>query len=587
MECVVACADVLVIGGGAAGLRAAAEAAALGTSVTLCSKSTLGTGGSTFLYPYGSIGINAITHPETGDNVDRFFQEIIEAGGGAVQEDLAWILAEQATDRFIELEKRGVRFKRGEDGGYRSVIPCFGKRMRGANANVIEYRNALLSWIRAEGVCVLEHTAALELIAQDGVCHGAILSDSKGKVTILWATATIIATGGNAGSFAYAESSPECCGESYAMAYDAGARLINLEFIQFAPAIVWPMPLGPFLNKALLSGFTLENKNGEQFLRRYIPNEINPCECIADRVHDDPFSSSNRGKYFDIALYEEWRIGKACEHGGLRICFDRRMLRDNPYPFVMEWAEDLNRRGVDPFGEGFEILPHAFSCNGGVLIDCNAQTDVAGLFAAGEAAGGMHGADRLGGNAMAATQVFGRIAGANAAQYASRSSARPLDSALKVFSQLMMDADTGNAPMDCEEASARLKRILWQGASLCRSEERIDEALNELRIIAREVNPAASIREGTAPQAAFALKHQLTSTELTLRAVRLRQESRGAHYRGDHPIPDQRYCGYFTLRRDCDMVRCDFHSASSGLPSESIIGNCGESKSLNGKKALG
>lgn len=539
-------ADVLIAGGGAAGLRAAAAALECGARVMLCSKKQPGSGGSTFLYPGGSIGMNAITHPETGDSPEIFYREILSAGQGALKKELAEILAERCTDEFRALEAQGVRFRRNADGSYRSVVPCFGRLLRGANADVADYRRALLRG--AQGAEVLAGTSVLSLVVQDGVCCGAVAEDVGGRLLLLRAGAVIFATGGGADLLDFAESSCDLSADGCAMAYLAGVPLVNLEFIQFAPAIVHPLALASFWPKALASPFTLTNGREEAFLERYLPPGISMEQGLFARTHDDPFSASNEGRFFDVALFEEWRAGRACAHGGLRIRFSREGLARNPYPFTSAWAQGLERSGADLFGAGCEILPSAFACNGGILTGTEAETALPGLYAAGEAAGGMHGADRLGGNAMAATQVFGGVAGTAAAAFARRnpSAAQP-EAALQQLEQALTG---GGVTLRPEELTHAVRSILYKCGSLGRTQLRCAEGLALLKRMRARVNPAAALYEGRRVQPAASAWHRLLMAINMLSTMQARRESRGAHYRVDCPQRLPCYHGYFLVRRN-------------------------------------
>lgn len=546
--------DVLVIGAGAAGLQAAGTALRQGVRVLLCTKKAVGSGGSTFLYPGGSIGMNAITHPETGDTEETFYGEMLAAGDGALIPELTRILAESCTSEFREMEQKGVSFRRNTDGSYCSVVPCFGRLPRGGNAPVAGYRQALLRY--ASGATWLPNTTILSLVTQSGICCGAVAADACGQLLLIRAGAVVLATGGAADLFRYAESSCDLAGDGCAMAYLAGVPLINLEFVQFAPAIVWPVPCASFWTKALLSPFTLTNQLGERFLPRYLPQQESLDACIQGRVHDDPFSVSNSGRYFDIALFEEWRAGRACAHGGLHIQFEANGLAENPYPFTASWKSGLLDVGVDVCRDGCEILPHAFACNGGVVINQHGGTALPGLYAAGETAGGPHGADRIGGSAMAAALVFGRLAGKAAAAFSfAHPSAAEKTSALH---QLMSQCDTGYGAGDSTKITDEIRNVMWKCSSLARTESRCNEGLSLLMALEHSINPTASLSNGVMPQKIIPTWHRLLMAKNILKAVQFRKESRGAHYRADFPRRSSAYSGYTLVQHQNGVPMLQF-----------------------------
>lgn len=550
--------DVLVVGGGAAGIRAAIAARRKRASVLLCSKVKIGCGGSTFYPGMESIGYSAITHPEAGDSEEQFYHEILQAASGAADPALARVLAWESTPRFRQLEESGVAFRRAEDGGYLSVVPCFGQLPRGANAPVASYRDALWRQLMASGASVRAGVTMLALVTQGEVCCGAVGLDELGKLAYFRAKATILATGGASSLYQYSLSTPVQTGDGYVMAYDCGARLVNLEFIQFGLGLTWPIPKMDFWSKSLLTCPTITNRFGEEFLPRYLPRHLSVGDCLTARVHDDPFSTTNGGHYLDIALFEEARKGNAMPSGGLHLRFDKASLLQDRQPYTKLWLQQMEQAHIDLFEEGIDVLPHAFAFNGGIYINPDAGTGIPGLFAAGETAGGPHGANRLGGNAMAATQVFGQLAGENAAGFALASPRSHLTSE-ELTLQLQEKFDRGGGIVGVSAMLAEVRAIMWRCGSLVREESRCEEGLEQLERLSRSFSLWRHLRDNVDVRGAASLYSCLTLSRLLLELIRYRRESRGPHCRLDYPRPNREYQGFLSAQKQDGQLTLKLH----------------------------
>lgn len=546
--------DILVIGGGAAGLRAAAEAARDGGKVVLCTKKKIGTSGSTFFPGMEAIGMNAINHPEVGDSEEEFFNEVIDAGLGAADENLARILVDRCTSEFHTLEEYGVEFKRKTDGSYLSVVPCYGRLLRGSPATVTSYRDALWKMLMQSGANVRTGICMLSLVVVEGKCFGAVGWDEQNKLAFFRAKATILATGGASSIYEYSLSTPDQTGDGYVMAYNSGASLMNLEFIQFGFGLTWPVPHLDFWSKCLSSIPEITNRFGKKILPDYLPKDISEKDCLVARVHDDPFSSSGIGQYLDIAMYEEWRKGNAMDSGGIRVRFDKGMVLQDDNEFTSMWIQRMEEDHVDIFGEGADVMPQAHCFNGGVYIGSHAEViGIKGLFAAGEAAGGPHGANRLGGNAMAATQVFGAIAGASASQYAADQES-PCISDQWIFRDLKKTYDTGEGLVDIPATMTAVRQIMWRFAGIVRSEERCREGLEKIQEIERTFNPWQHFLQNKDSRKAVDLYSYLCLSKMLLEIMRYRKESRGPHFRLDYPDMDPEWKGFVTIKKENDMM---------------------------------
>ena len=320
--------QVLVIGSGGGGIKASLEAAGRGADVLLVSEQTFGTSGSTF-YP-GVPGWGMCCVLFEGDSEEKYLQDILEAGQGAADPKLSRIIAGEATKRFRELEGYGLEFNKTKDGEYASVIPCFGKTKRGcATYGLDKIRKAMWKQLMQSGVKVRQHVTAVCLVIKDGACCGAVVIDETNSLCFIRAKATVLATGGACGLYKYSLATKEQTGDGYLMALEAGARLINLEFIQFIPGITKPVSKTLFQEKNLDTFPKITNKDGREFLYDYLPDDVSMEQCLTERAKHGPFTNVDCSRYMDIAMVEEWRAGVPSRRAGctcntLQACWKTR-----------------------------------------------------------------------------------------------------------------------------------------------------------------------------------------------------------------------------------------------------------------------
>lgn len=541
--------DVLIIGSGGAGIKAAIKAAEQGAQVLLVGKFTFGRTGATFYPGTPGWGMQAVIHE--GDTVDTFYEEILEAGAGMADPLLARILAEKSTEAFHELESYGLQFERHEDGRYKGVIPCFGKRLRGSSTlGMDRIRKALWLQVQKRAVLLRQRVSVIALIKKDDRICGAVALDEQDELFYIAAKAIVLATGGACDLYQYALATPDETGDGYAMALQIGASLINIEFIQFIPGLVWPVKKKLFQEKNLDTLPVFTNRFGEDVIRKYLPSTYTVEQCLTERAKHGPFTTSDVSFYVDVALYEEAIRGHTLPSGGIHVQYGKQVLADDRW-FIKNWLSWMQNMGVKPVEEGFDIIPHAQCFNGGIAIDEKTNTGIAGLYAAGEAAGGAHGADRLGGAAIAATQVFGSIAGAESAIFAAQQKTIvPLsDRDLKKALEEQFDR-AGGGLINIQEAMAEVRRIMWQCGAIVRSEDRCKEGLARIAAIESAFNPIRHYENRTAIRHVAALNSMILTSKAILTAIQERRESRGPHYREDYPFPQQAYENRIRLHKE-------------------------------------
>jgi succinate dehydrogenase/fumarate reductase flavoprotein subunit len=389
--------DVLIIGAGAAGMRAAAEAAAGGVDVIMLSKGTIGRSGASFANLSGGWGIQALTGEErTGRALESFYRDIIQAGLGCCDPKLVRILVEESGDRLKELMDLGVCFRKHTNGTFIRVKGCFSETERAFLTESLDNVSlSFLSKIQHSPVKIIQGYP-LELSIKEGSCRGARALTEQGAFLKISAKSTILATGGGGALFRHHLVPEDATGSGTILAHRAGARLINMEFIQFMLGFRSQGERGFVPLQDLKDPLAVTDARGNPLFQKWIQDRDLRRRALDLRQTHYPFSCRDDSGLIDLAVSSERK------HGG------KVYWKGNKgYPGPLE----------------IQLSAHAF--NGGIRIDEQGRTGIPGLFAAGEAAGGPHGADRVGGCMMTATQVFGRRAGLAVVQRAKKVSAVP------------------------------------------------------------------------------------------------------------------------------------------------------------------
>ncbi len=510
--------DVLVIGAGGAGLRAAIEAAKHNSKILIITKEPFGTTATNM----AAGGIDAAV---AGTTPRQHFEDTVKAGLSINNRRLVKILAEEMPDRIADLISYGVVFDKLPDGSFYSWTG--GKQSAALTLSAGDYigsamMRALTAQVRSLQIACFSHHFVTTLLTDKKRVVGAFVLDEKGKYKVILAKATVLATGG-AGQLYQVTSNPQSAtGEGYGLAAEAGAELMDMEFIQFHPTgIAFPLLKKGALvtEKARGHGAILRNKNGERFV-----NEL------AGR---DELSR---------AIYREISEGRGTAQGGvfLDVTHWKKGMAEKIIPAVFR---QFMAMGVDIQKKPMEVAPTAHHSMGGVRINEWGETNISGLFACGEAAGGVHGANRLVGNALAEGQVFGARAGLKASLFAQKikSSSVPLkqvNSEIKRIETISKRKPFGFAQgklgIKPEELLLQLKKLMWEGVGIIRSKKALQKAQRELAVLKRQ---AAKLTAGDISQlkTALSLRQMLAVAELIITASLIRTESRGAHFREDFP----------------------------------------------------
>ncbi|MBN2568302.1 MAG: FAD-dependent oxidoreductase [Deltaproteobacteria bacterium] len=525
--------DVLIIGGGGAGSRAAYEAKRLypQLNVTVAVEGKWGKTGSTVWVASEALGINApINAAGDGDSPEIFLKDIIDTGLGTANEAMVKIIADESSDRIYELVDLGASFDM-RNGKYvqKKLSGCTKARSltRGGQTGV-EIVQALKNASLKKGVDVIEGTRILDLIVRDGEVWGA-RGIKKGRQIDIAARAVIMACGGAGALFPHSVTHKSLRGDGYAMACRAGAVMSGMEFIQIGPGVVFPSM--HFIIHAHMWRFLprLKNRLGEEFLKDYVPGGISIDEVISLKSMSFPFSVRTDAKYIDIAMSQEIMAGRGTDHGG--IFFDISHISGEELqekaPITYQTFMD---KGIDLSQQAIEIAPLVQSLNGGIKINEHASSSVLGLFAVGEASGGVHGADRPGGNNLADSQVFGYRGGQAAAKLAiERSGSMP---GVESESAIGIGAGADSALEDIYPAIDAALMVV-------RNRRNLDALLEKI----------TSYRKSH-KRPDIANDNVLLVAEMIAKSALLREESRGIHYREDFPETNPLYNRATMVKRD-------------------------------------
>lgn len=522
--------DVLILGAGGAGLLAALHAhdAAPNLRIAIAVKGLLGKCGCTRMVQGG---YNVALNP--ADSVERHFMDTIDGGKWLNDQDLAWRLVNGAVERIHELENRwGCFFDRNLDGSIHQKAfagQSFDRTVHKGSLTGIEIVNRLAEQLWRRPIRRFEEHRAVALIpSRDGhQIAGALLLDiRRGTLRLVRAQSVLLATGGGPSMYRYHTPSGDKSCDGLAMALRLGLTLRDMEMVQFHPTGLVLGPdtrvTGTIIEEGLRgAGGHLLNGAGERFMEEYDPRGERATRDIVSRAMD-----------------AEMRAGRTGPHGGLFITLrhlDPALVR-REFKGMVDRCADV---GFDLVGGLVEVTPTAHYMMGGVEFTPDAATTLPGLFAAGEDTGGVHGANRLGGNGVANSTVFGGIAGKSLAHVTRPGGAVPEvnreavnAAARRVLAPLDRPAGDLNALRE------RLLDLMWQDVGIVRDHAGLERALGQLENLAEEVEQTG-IGGGTAFNLSWQERLNLENQILVGRAIAAaalaRTDSRGAHFRTDHP----------------------------------------------------
>jgi succinate dehydrogenase / fumarate reductase, flavoprotein subunit len=561
--------DVLIIGAGGAGLRAAIEASAAGAKVGVITKSLLGKAHT--VMAEGGIAA-AMGNVDDRDNWRVHFSDTMRGGQYLNNPRMAELHAKEAPERVRELEAWGAVFDRTPDG--RILQRNFGGHKYPRLAHVgdrtgLEMIRTLQDHGIHQGIDVHMECTVITLLKSGGRMAGAFCYErERGRYKLFRAKAVVLATGGIGRAFKITSNSWEYTGDGHALAYHAGATLMDMEFVQFHPTgMIWPPSVrGLLVTEGVRGeGGILVNNLGKRFMFDDIPANYknqtadNPeegwCYTQGDKGSRRPPELLTRD-HVARCIMREVREGRGSPHGGvfLDIAWIKEKLPNaaehikKKLPSMYHQFKQLG--DIDITKEPMEIGPTTHYMMGGVRVDGDTQmSEVPGLFAAGECGAGLHGANRLGGNSLSDLLVFGQRAGEFAAKFAKKHTAADIDMSevnLTARQALEPFERTGENPYQIQHD---LQDMMQDKVGIVRIEKEMEQALDgilKLRERAKHVSVTGNREYNPGWHTALDLNNLLTVSEAVTRAALLRKESRGAHFRDDYPAKDETY-GAFNL----------------------------------------
>ena len=572
--------DVLVVGAGGAGLRAAIEAAGAGARVGLVCKSLLGKAHT--VMAEGGVAA-ALANVDDRDNWRVHFADTMRGGQYMNNWRMAELHAQQAPDRVRELEAWGAVFDRTSDG--RILQRNFGGHKYPRLAHVgdrtgLEMIRTLQDHAIHLGIDVHMECTVIDLFKDGDRIAGALAYDrERGRFKLFESKAIVLATGGIGRAFHITSNSWEYTGDGQSLAYRAGAALQDMEFVQFHPTgMVWPPSVrGILVTEGVRGeGGILVNKDGKRFMFDDIPenyrsqtadNEEEGWRYVqGDKNARRPPELLTRD-HVARCIMREVREGRGSPHGGvfLDISWIKAKLPNAPehirkkLPSMYHQFKQL--ADIDITTEPMEVGPTTHYVMGGISVDGDSQmSTVPGLFAAGESAAGLHGANRLGGNSLSDLLVFGKLAGEHAARFASSSSPAALSpDAVNTSAQNALEPfareSAGPASEGAYQVQYALQEMMQTLVGIVRREEEMQQALEGLSALkarAARVSVPGNREYNPGWHTALDLQNLLTVAEAVTRSAIERKESRGGHFRDDYPDKQADYAGFNILVRRGD-----------------------------------
>ncbi len=533
--------DILILGSGGAGLFAALHAHQTNPNlhITIAVKGLLGKCGCTRMVQGGYNVALA-----EGDSVERHFMDTIEGGKWLSDQELAWTLVSKAVERIHELENElGCFFDRNPDGTVHQKAfagQTFDRTVHKGDLTGIEIINRLAEQVWSRGIHRLEEHRAVELIhSVDGKSLAGVLmlNMQTGQFTLVRAKAVLLATGGGPTMYKYHTPSGDKSCDGLAMALRAGLTLRDMEMVQFHPTGLLAGPgtrmTGTVLEEGLRgAGGYLLNGNHERFMGNYDPRNERATRDIVSR-----------------SINSEIRAGRATPNGGVYIQMSH-LGPDKVRQLFKGMVERCADSGFDLANDLVEVVPTAHYMMGGLVFKKDCSTELPGLFAAGEDTGGVHGANRLGGNGVANSTVYGGIAGEEMANWVESQSLQECN-----MSEVMASIQAHEAPLqkpagDIEMIRDALAECMWDDVGISRNKDSLVQARNKLNVLEKQLEQTGvgSIHRqySITWQDWMNLRNLILVSKAVTEAALSRENSRGAHYRDDFPNPGPLESSYFT-----------------------------------------
>lgn len=518
--------DVIVVGAGLAGIRAAITCADKQKEVLLITSSVLCSGSS--FYPLMDALHCLVT--AGGQDKESFYQDIDQCSCSMHDEWMNRYYIDHIGKAIEHMPETGISCHKLAE----KKIACFGRTCRdlyywkdwdSARKNVYRVISGY------SGLTIMEHTRLVQLLTEDNRITGVVTASGE-RLCGIPAKAVILASGGLGGLYRHNINPAEINGSAHFLAAKAGAGLINLEFNQFIPGFLTHPYKTVFREGTLKYCTGLIDSDGNDVLKNYLKTPEEYRRCLDIRETHGPFTSSYESKYFDFALM--------AAKGGCIIRYSPDIKNDGRQ-YVQDYISWLQREhGVDISKDKIAVAPFYHAANGGIAVNRRCETQVAGLFAAGEAAGGIHGANRLGGMATGSCLVFGHLAARSACRHAEKTRL-PVLSRTQIeeemtYTYTCCDVCTGSniceSPLPPRKMAGKIRDLMWMYGNVSRKEETLLSTIREIDAMAAALNKMSPSFTGDLLSAV----PFVDLSRAMLLAMLNRRESRGSHYREDYPV---------------------------------------------------
>lgn len=532
--------DVLIVGGGLAACMAALEASKRGMEVILVDKGRLGRSGSS--PTSGGVPQAAFGHADPRDNKDIHFRDTVIGGDYIPHQKIVRAVVDEITERIIELEEIGLHFKKAGDGKHfyqekrlgssfaRSVPPIGGS---------VGMMGTLRKEVLNREVQVQQWTMVTKVFTEGERVIGALgINVQSGEIRLYKAKAIILAAGSAVGLQKYTSANFHTTGDAYVAAFNIGAELANMEFLEFT---LIPAPKGITVPMAGLSPFTSKggrflNAAGERFLEKYDPERL---------------EGTTRAILVQ-ATYKEMLAGKG------PICIDPSFIPDEKWDdeIQFEYAPKLAAAGIDCRRDRFAWVPALHTFLGGLFVNEKCETTVPGLFAAGESATGIHGSNRLSGNAIASCMVLGARAGKYAAHFANASGLLEIKPDEVQHEIQRLESFRGEGGINPYDIEREIKELAWSTAGVVRNENGLNQGIAGFEAIRKEKIAQVKGNDQRSWIKALECANLAWIGEMVTQSALARNESRGQHYRDDFPKLDNTSPKWVKLKKDGALIRC-------------------------------
>jgi succinate dehydrogenase/fumarate reductase flavoprotein subunit len=519
--------EVLIIGGGGAGITAAITARRSGAEVVVVSKGNVGYANNTF------IAAGMLSSPGTGsaqDAPDIHARDMVTGGRFISDPDLALAVARQAQDHVAFLAECGVRFVRSAESITAVQFPghSYPRNVQVESKRGSGYMLPLIRYAQKIGVRFLDHLFITRLFSESNSISAALGFNPDGTPFLIRTKSIILTTGGFSQIYQNNNNAFGITGDGHVLAYDVGVPLRDMEFVQFYPT--W----GTFYEFTVaMAGARLKNSKGEDILEKH--GLLNHASITRDQLSVAVFSEIQQGLDID---------------GGVLLDF-----KSVPKEFMEILSRAMPKDRITAEKEQV-VKPCAHFCMGGLVVDEKGMTSVEGLFAAGEICGGVHGANRLGGNALAEVFSMGRITGQSAFEYGKKVEFLPepiilLKEELDHLSTLL----NRKGPDDIKQLTSYFKEIIWNNVGIIRSRNSLESVMHLIKSVESDLN-LAGISHVRNLLRFLELENMILVSKILSKAALLREESRGAHYRSDFPEEDnQNWLKIIITRKDRDEMK--------------------------------